>query len=185
VSTVGHSFSVIICLSTASGLIPASASFAYSEFPVHDPYPVGFPPIKAVRSPGKQKPSLLGAPENGAEKRRHFHVYLNSVNESSDWLERPRAAVKARKQRFKIPPSFRRHANAPGKKRRRRWVSKVEWNRIAVFRPRLDEAVLTKHKKGRSCASRRIICSSTYEQANGKARRPRPRRSLVVRFAPI
>ncbi len=28
------------------------------------------------------------------------------------------------------------------------WVSKVEWHRVAIFRPRLSEAVLTNIKKG-------------------------------------
>jgi Single-strand binding protein family len=34
------------------------------------------------------------------------------------------------------------------------WVSKVEWHRVAIFRPRLAEAVLTNIKKG-SCPRRR------------------------------
>jgi len=34
------------------------------------------------------------------------------------------------------------------------WVSKVEWHRVTIFRPRLAEAVLNNSKDRRSCARR-------------------------------
>ena len=56
------------------------------------------------------------------------------------------------------------------------WVSKVEWHRVAIFRPRLAEAVLNNIKKGAHVLVGRRMA---------KARKPRPRRSLRGRFAPM
>jgi single-strand DNA-binding protein len=51
------------------------------------------------------------------------------------------------------------------------WVSKVEWHRVAIFRPRLAEAVLTTIKKGAHVLVEGSLISSTYEQANGKGKK--------------
>ena len=51
------------------------------------------------------------------------------------------------------------------------WVSKVEWHRVAIFRPRLAEAVLTNVKKGAHVLVEDTLISSTYEQANGKGKK--------------
>jgi len=51
------------------------------------------------------------------------------------------------------------------------WVSKVEWHRIAIFRPRLAEAVLNTVKKGAHVLVEGSLVSSTYEQANGKGKK--------------
>ena len=51
------------------------------------------------------------------------------------------------------------------------WVSKVEWHRICVFRPRLAEYVLTSVKKGTHVLVERSLISSTYEQPNGKGKK--------------
>ena len=51
------------------------------------------------------------------------------------------------------------------------WVSKVEWHRVAIFRPRLAEAVLANIKKGTHVLVEGSLVSSTYEQANGKAKK--------------
>ncbi len=51
------------------------------------------------------------------------------------------------------------------------WASKTEWHRIAIFRPRLAEAVLTNIKKGAHVLVEGSLISSTYEQANGKGRK--------------
>src|SRR5258708_24300048 len=51
------------------------------------------------------------------------------------------------------------------------WVSKVEWHRVAIFRPRLAEAVLTKVKKGAHVLIEGSLVSSTYEQPNGKGKK--------------
>jgi len=51
------------------------------------------------------------------------------------------------------------------------WVSKVEWHRIAIFRPRLAESVLNSIKKGAHVLVEGSLASSTYEQANGKGKK--------------
>ena len=51
------------------------------------------------------------------------------------------------------------------------WVSKVEWHRIAIFRPRLAESVLNSIKKGAHVLVEGSLISSTYEQANGKGKK--------------
>ena len=48
------------------------------------------------------------------------------------------------------------------------WVSKVEWHRVTIFRPRLAEAVLNNIKKGAHVLVEGSLVSSTYEQANGR-----------------
>ena len=50
------------------------------------------------------------------------------------------------------------------------WVSKVEWHRVAIFRPRLADAVLTNIKKGAHLWRAHVLVegslvSSTCEQA--------------------
>ena len=51
------------------------------------------------------------------------------------------------------------------------WVSKVEWHRIVIFRPRLAEYVLNGIKKGAHVLVEGSLVSSTYEQANGKGKK--------------
>ena len=51
------------------------------------------------------------------------------------------------------------------------WVSKVEWHRIAIFRPRLAEYVTTAIKKGSHVLVEGSLVSSTYGQANGKGKK--------------
>ena len=51
------------------------------------------------------------------------------------------------------------------------WVLKVEWHRVAIFRPRLAEAVLNNIKKGSHVLVEGSLISSTYEQANGKGKK--------------
>ena len=51
------------------------------------------------------------------------------------------------------------------------WVSKVEWHRIAIFHPRLSEAVLTNIKKGAHVLVEGELVSSTYERLNGKSKK--------------
>jgi len=51
------------------------------------------------------------------------------------------------------------------------WVSKVEWHRICVFRPRLAETVLTTVKKGAHVLIEGSLISSTYETSNGKGKK--------------
>ena len=51
------------------------------------------------------------------------------------------------------------------------WVSKIEWHRIAAFRPRLAEHVLNTVKKGAHVLVEGSLVSSTYEHANGKGKK--------------
>jgi len=51
------------------------------------------------------------------------------------------------------------------------WVSKTEWHRIAVFRPRLAEHVLNTVKKGAHVLVEGSLVSSTYDQPNGKGKK--------------
>ncbi len=51
------------------------------------------------------------------------------------------------------------------------WVSKTEWHRIAVFRPRLAEHVLDAIKKGAHVLVEGSLVSSTYDQPNGKGKK--------------
>lgn len=48
------------------------------------------------------------------------------------------------------------------------WVSKVEWHRVCIFRPRLAEHILTAVKKGAHVLVEGSLVSSSYQQANGK-----------------
>jgi single-strand DNA-binding protein len=51
------------------------------------------------------------------------------------------------------------------------WVSKTEWHRISIFRPRLAEYVLTAIKKGAHILVEGSLVSSTYNQPNGKGKK--------------
>jgi len=51
------------------------------------------------------------------------------------------------------------------------WVSKVEWHRIAIFRPRLAESVLNTIKRGAHVLIEGSLISSTYEQTNGEGKK--------------
>src|SRR3984957_139475 len=51
------------------------------------------------------------------------------------------------------------------------WVSKTEWHRVCVFRPRLAEHVAASIKKGAHILVEGSLVSSTYEQPNGKGKK--------------
>jgi len=51
------------------------------------------------------------------------------------------------------------------------WVSKVEWHRVSIFRPRLAEYVATTIKKGSHVLIEGSLVSSTYERPNGKGKK--------------
>ena len=51
------------------------------------------------------------------------------------------------------------------------WVSKVEWHRIAIFRPRLVDSVINTIKKGAHVLVEGELVSSTYERPNGKSKK--------------
>jgi single stranded DNA-binding protein len=60
------------------------------------------------------------------------------------------------------------------------WVSKVEWHRVAIFRPRLAEAVLTNVKKGDHVIVEGSLISSTYEQTNGKGKKAKTAKTAKI-----
>jgi single-strand DNA-binding protein len=51
------------------------------------------------------------------------------------------------------------------------WVSKIEWHRVSIFRPRLAEHVLEAVKKGSHVLVEGSLVSSNYEVANGKGKK--------------
>jgi single-strand DNA-binding protein len=51
------------------------------------------------------------------------------------------------------------------------WVSKTEWHRVSIFRPRLAEYVLESVKKGAHLLVEGSLVSSTYERSNGKGKK--------------
>jgi len=56
------------------------------------------------------------------------------------------------------------------------WVSKTEWHRISIFRPRLAEYVLTAIKKGAHILVEGSLVSSTYDQPNGQGKKATAKR---------
>ena len=54
------------------------------------------------------------------------------------------------------------------------WTSRVEWHRVAIFRPRLAEHVLSAIKKGSHVLVEGSLVSSTLEQPNGKGKKTKP-----------
>ena len=53
------------------------------------------------------------------------------------------------------------------------WSSKTEWHRVVVFRPLLAERIATTIKKGAHVLVEGSLISSTYEQPNGKGKKPK------------
>jgi single-strand DNA-binding protein len=51
------------------------------------------------------------------------------------------------------------------------WVSKTEWHRVSVFRPRLAEYVAENIRKGSHVLVEGSLISSTYEPPNGKGKK--------------
>jgi single-strand DNA-binding protein len=51
------------------------------------------------------------------------------------------------------------------------WVSKTEWHRICIFRPRLAERIAATVKKGSHVLVEGELVSSTYERPNGKGKK--------------
>ena len=60
------------------------------------------------------------------------------------------------------------------------WVSKTEWHRIAVFRPRLAEHVINAIKKGAHVLVEGSLVSSTYDQANGKGKKAKTAKTAKI-----
>jgi single-strand DNA-binding protein len=107
--------------------------------------------------------------KNGAEKGDIFMSYLNAVTivgfVGAD-PEQRQARNNGSKFAVLSVATQRSWKNAEDE-----WVSKVEWHRVAIFRPRLAEAVLNSIKKGAHVLVEGSLISSTYEQANGKGKK--------------
>jgi len=106
----------------------------------------------------------------GQEKGEKFMSYLNSVTiigfVGADPEQRQARNNNGSKFTVLSVATQRSWKNADDE-----WASKTEWHRIAIFRPRLAEAVLTNIKKGAHVLVEGSLISSTYEQANGKGRK--------------
>ena len=50
-------------------------------------------------------------------------------------------------------------------------MSKAEWHRVTIFRPRLADTVLASVKKGAHVLIEGSLVSSTYEKADGKGKK--------------
>src|SRR6266480_785559 len=110
----------------------------------------------------------------GQEKGEQFMSYLNSVSligfVGSDPEQRQARNNNGSKFTVLSVATQRSWKNAEDE-----WVSKVEWHRIAIFRPRLAESVLNGIKKGAHVLVEGSLVSSTYEHANGKAKKAKTR----------
>jgi single-strand DNA-binding protein len=51
------------------------------------------------------------------------------------------------------------------------WVSKTEWHRISIFRPRLAEHIAATIRKGAHVLVEGELVSSIYERPNGKSKK--------------
>jgi single-strand DNA-binding protein len=51
------------------------------------------------------------------------------------------------------------------------WVSKTEWHRVSIFRPRLAEHIAATIKRGAHVLVEGELVSSTYERPNGKSKK--------------
>src|SRR6266480_2177818 len=106
----------------------------------------------------------------GQEKGEQFMSYLNSVSligfVGSDPEQRQARNNNGSKFTVLSVATQRSWKNAEDE-----WVSKVEWHRIAIFRPRLAESVLNGIRKGAHVLVEGSLFSSTYEQANGKGKK--------------
>jgi len=63
------------------------------------------------------------------------------------------------------------------------WVSKVEWHRVAIFRPRLAERILATVAKGSHVLVEGSLVSSTYEQPNGNGKSKKAKAAKVTSWA--
>jgi single-strand DNA-binding protein len=63
------------------------------------------------------------------------------------------------------------------------WVSKVEWHRVAIFRPRLDEHILNTVTKGSHVLVEGALVSSTYVLANGNGKSKKAKAAKVTSWS--
>jgi single-strand DNA-binding protein len=112
---------------------------------------------------------LLVPQENGAEKGETKMPYLNSVSiigfVGADPEQRQ---VKSSGAKFTVLSVATQRS---WKNSEDEWVSKTEWHRVAVFRPRLAEHIAAAIKKGSHVLVEGSLVSSTYEIANGKSKK--------------
>jgi single-strand DNA-binding protein len=107
--------------------------------------------------------------KNGAEKGDIFMSYLNSVTivgfVGADPDQR-QARNNGSKFTVLSVATQRSWKNAEDE-----WVSKVEWHRIAIFRPRLAESVLNNIKKGDHVLVEGTLVSDVYEREVRKGKK--------------
>jgi single-strand DNA-binding protein len=126
------------------------------------------PPIKQPLVLGAVSTRLLVPQENGAKKGELEMPYLNSVSIIGFVGAAPERQAKKNGAKFTVlsVATQRSWKNAEDK-----WVSKTEWHRVAIFRPRLAEHVAATVKKGTHVLVEGSLVSSTYEIANGKSKK--------------
>src|SRR5438128_108841 len=107
---------------------------------------IGFPPIKQPLALEAEALAFVCPRKNGAEKGDIFMSHLNSITivgfVGAD-PEQRQARNNGSKFTVLSVATQRSWKNTEDE-----WVSKVEWHRVAIFRPRLAEAVLNNIKKG-------------------------------------
>jgi single-strand DNA-binding protein len=149
------------------GLIPAPGTFAASAFPVPPLKPLGSLPECSL-SVWEQKPSLLGTSRKRG-KKGETQMYLNSVTVVGFVGADPEQR-QSRKNDTKftvLSLATQRSWKNPEDE----WVSKTEWHRVSIFRPRLAAYVLESIKKGAHVLIEGCLVSSIYEQPNGKGKK--------------
>jgi single stranded DNA-binding protein len=138
-------------------------------FPGSIPHSIGFPPIKQPLALEAEALAFVCPRKNGAEKGDIFMSYLNSVTivgfVGAD--PEPRQARNNGSKFTVLSVATQRS----WKNTEDEWVSKVEWHRVAIFRPRLAEAVLNNIKKGAHVLVEGSLVSSTYDQPNSKGKK--------------
>jgi len=69
------------------------------------------------------------------------------------------------------------------KNREDEWVSKVEWHRVAIFRPLPADRVLATVQKGSHVLVEGSLVSSTYEQPNGNGKSKKAKTAKITSWS--
>jgi hypothetical protein len=113
---------------------------------------IGFPPIKQPLALEAEASRFLGGPKKMGQEKGDNSVmsYLNSITlvgfVGSD-PEQHQAKANGAKFTVMSVATQRSWKNAEDE-----WPSKVEWHRIAIYRPRLAEFVARKSRRARTCS---------------------------------
>src|ERR1700739_631877 len=118
---------------------------------------------------GSRSPRFWVPQENGAEKGENNMSYLNSVTIIGFVGNDPeQRQARNSGSKFTVLSVATQRSWKNGEDE---WVSKTEWHRICIFRPRLSEYVAQSVKKGAHILVEGSLISSTYERPNGKGKK--------------